>query len=373
MISKDFYEVLLKSDISFFTGVPDSLLKSILAYITDNTSEENNIVAANEGSAIGIGIGYHLATNKIPLIYMQNSGLGNSINPLLSLADKLVYSIPMILLIGWRGEPGQKDEPQHVKQGEVTLDILDKIKIKYIIMDKDSSKSEISEIINFAKEKSVPVAIVVRKSTFESYSLKKENSNSFPLTREEAINRIVNLIDKKTIIVSTTGMCSRELYEIRREDRDLDFLTVGGMGHASQIAFGIAIKKKDYQVICIDGDGSSIMHFGGIATIGINKPNNFKHFLINNGVHGSVGNQLTNSFNIDYVNTIKAFGYEEVDSCHDSEQVNKAIKKSLNNDKLTFLEIKVNTNFRKELGRPKTSPIQNKIRLMNKILPSNER
>ena len=373
MISKDFYEVLIKSGVSFFTGVPDSLLKSVLAYITDNTQEANNIVAANEGSAIGIGIGYHLATNKIPLIYMQNSGLGNSINPLLSLADKLVYSIPMIMLIGWRGEPGHRDEPQHVKQGAVTLDILDTMKIKYIVIDEKSSLHDISEIINFAKEKLVPVAIVVRNSTFEHYSLKKENSNNYPLTREEAINRIVNLINKKTIIVSTTGMCSRELYEIGRKDKDLDFLTVGGMGHASQIAFGIALKKEDYQVICIDGDGSSIMHFGGIATIGINRPNNFKHFLINNGVHGSVGNQLTNSFAIDYVSTIKAFGYEEVNSCYESAQVNKAIKKSLNSNKLSFLEIKVNTNFRKELGRPKTSPIQNKIKLMNKILPSHER
>ena len=197
MKPKDFYDTLIKSDINFFTGIPDSLLKSILAYITEKSNSKNNIISANEGSAVSIGIGYHLATNKTPLIYMQNSGLGNSINPLLSLADKLVYSIPMILLIGWRGQPGNKDEPQHKKQGKVTLSMLDAMKIKYIIIDKNSSLKGVSKIINFAKNNSEPVAIVVKKSTFENYILKKEIGNKYSLTREEALNKIVSKIQKK--------------------------------------------------------------------------------------------------------------------------------------------------------------------------------
>ncbi len=372
MKPKDFYDTLIKSDINFFTGIPDSLLKSILAYITEKSNSKNNIISANEGSAVSIGIGYHLATNKTPLIYMQNSGLGNSINPLLSLADKLVYSIPMILLIGWRGQPGNKDEPQHKKQGKVTLSMLDAMKIKYIIIDKNSSLKGVSKIINFAKNNSEPVAIVVKKSTFENYILKKEISNKYSLTREEALNKIVSKIQKKTIIVSTTGMCSRELYEIKRKENYFDFLTVGGMGHASQIALGIALKKKKHQVVCIDGDGASIMHLGGLTTIGINKPNNFKHILLNNGVHGSVGNQPTNSFNIKFSNALKAFGYDKVDSCSKISDIDKKILELLNSKNLSFLEIKINTTFRENLGRPNSTPIDNKMKLMEKISSKNE-
>ena len=367
MKPKDFYNTLKNSKINFFTGIPDSLLKNVLAYITDHTKKENNLIVANEGSAIAAGIGYHLATNKVPLIYMQNSGLGNSINPLLSLADKLVYSIPMILLIGWRGEPGIKDEPQHKKQGLVTLSILDTIKIRYVVIDKNSSPKQMIKIINYAKKNSQPVAIVAKKSTFEGYLPKKIMHYDYPLKREEALNMIVNSIKNKTIIVSTTGMCSRELYEIKRKDNDLDFLTVGGMGHASQIALGIALKKPNYEIVCIDGDGSSIMHLGGMTTIGINKLNNFKHILLNNGVHGSVGNQPTNSFRINFSKLAKVLGYEEVYNCFKTADVNNKINQILKSKKLAFLEIKINTRFRENLGRPKSSPLKNKIKLMKKI------
>ena len=242
---QDFYNELLKNDITFFAGVPDSLLKDICAYITSHTPREKNIITANEGGAIALGAGYYLATNKIPLIYMQNSGIGNAVNPLLSLADKDVYSIPMILLIGWRGEPQTKDEPQHVKQGRVTPELLKGMEIPLQIMDE---KSDYEEIINNsvkkAKEILAPVAILVRKNTFDSFLLNQSENNSYELTREKALEEVLQFIPKNSVIVSSTGMLSRELFELRekhKQSHKTDFLTVGSMGHTSQIALGIAL------------------------------------------------------------------------------------------------------------------------------------
>jgi len=249
---QDFYNELLKNDIAFFAGVPDSLLKDICAYITSHTPREKNIITANEGGAIALGAGYYLATNKIPLIYMQNSGIGNAVNPLLSLADKEVYSIPMILLIGWRGEPQTKDEPQHVKQGRVTPKLLKSMEIPFQIMD---GKSNYEKIINYtvkkAKEILAPVAILVRKNTFDSFLLNPCENNIYELTREKALEEVLQFIPKNSVIVTSTGMLSRELFELRekhKQSHKTDFLTVGSMGHTSQIALGIALGRPEKQV-----------------------------------------------------------------------------------------------------------------------------
>ena len=368
MIVSELFKELSDLDIDFYTGVPDSLLKNFISYISENIPSQNHIVAANEGSAIGLSIGYFLSTGKIPLVYMQNSGLGNAINPLLSLADKLVYSVPMILLIGWRGEPDIYDEPQHKKQGIVTLEILDAIGIPYIVIDNNSKISEIREIILNARKDRITVAIVVKKSTFEAYNDKVKPYNKYEISREEAIHSLVSKIKKETIIVSTTGMASRELFEIKRPDSDLDFLTVGGMGHAAQIALGIANQIKNREVVCIDGDGAAIMHLGSLVTIGTQKPNNFRHILLNNGVHGSVGNQPSNGHLIDFIGIAKAVGYENTSICYKKNLLNDAIYKTLNSNKLSFLEIKINTAYRKDLGRPTTKPEENKKSLMKRIL-----
>lgn len=368
---KNFYDTLASYGIEFFTGVPDSLLKSFCAYITDN-EEKNNIIAANEGNAIGIAAGYYLSSGKIPLVYMQNSGVGNAINPLVSLADKLVYKIPMLLLIGWRGEPNKKDEPQHKKQGLITLELMETLGISYEVISSETFDNEIKDKIKkaykYMKDTSEPYAIIVRKGTFEEYnSMSISNKNNFELTREDSIEIIVSEINEGSVIVSTTGMASRELFEVREkrnEEHKKDFLTVGSMGHASQIALGIALNKKNSKVYCLDGDGALIMHLGGMAIIGNQDVNNYIHIAINNGAHDSVGGQKTVGLDINLLDIAKACGYKKCYSCESENDLRRCLKEINTINELTFLEIKVKSGARKDLGRPTTSPIENKNMLM---------
>ena len=326
---KNFYSKLQKNGIDFFAGVPDSLLKNICAYITANTPAEKNIITANEGAAVALGAGYHLATNKIPLIYMQNSGIGNAVNPLMSLADKEVYSIPMILLIGWRGEPGVKDEPQHIKQGRVSSTLLDSMEIPYKILDENSDYTIIiDESVKTAINTSAPVAILVRKGTFDSFSLKQENNEEPELTREEALEQILPFIPKDAVIVSTTGMLSRELFELRdkyQQSHQTDFLTVGSMGHTSQIALGIALAKPDKQVYCLDGDGSAIMHLGSYAVAGSIALENLKIIVFNNGAHDSVGGQPTIGRTINFPGFAEAAGLKSFGTVQTITDINNVL------------------------------------------------
>lgn len=362
MIScKDFYELLTEKGIDFFTGVPDSLLKDFNAYIMDNSN--NHIITANEGNAIAMATGYHLATGKTPLVYMQNSGHGNAINPLTSLADKDVYSIPMILLIGWRGEPGNQDEPQHIKQGKVTINILESLEIPYTIMP-DSLENL---TLNVSKLSS-PYALVVKKGTFEPYTLKNKLETLYDSKREDAIKLIVNSLAEKDIIVSTTGKTSRELFEYREEKRqghERDFLTVGSMGHSSSIAMSIALQKKERQVYCLDGDGALIMHMGSLAVIGQQRPKNFRHIVFNNGCHESVGGQPTAGFYIDIPAIAKACGYNLVMRAEKPEEIKEKLKLLKNSEGPALLEIRINNSSRSDLGRPTTTPKENKEKFMD--------
>lgn len=361
---------LQKKSIDFFTGVPDSLLKPFCNYITNALDESSHIIAANEGSAVAIAAGYHLATGKIGVVYMQNSGLGNAINPLISLVDSKVYQIPMILIIGWRGEPGKPDEPQHIRKGMITRELLKVLGIKYQIMpqeQKDLEKS-IEKAAAYCKKEKKPFALLVRKNTFTELPLKKGGSKN-PLLREEALEAILNLIDKKSAIISTTGKLSREVYEIRErknQEHRTDFLTVGSMGHCSQIALGAAISSKK-EIYCLDGDGAALMHMGGLATIGALKPKNLKHILFNNGVHESVGGHPTTNQEIDFTKIAKATGYKLVLSAKTKKQIEESIKKIQKSKVLSFLEIKIKPGARKDLGRPKLSPRETK-RLFQKFL-----
>ena len=298
--TKLFFQNLVENNIEFFTGVPDSLLNSICSYITDNVSSKKHIIAANEGNALALGIGYYLASGKLPLIYLQNSGLGNIVNPLLSLADPDVYSVPMLLMIGWRGEPNATDEPQHKKQGRVTLKLLEAMEVPYQVLSIDTSDDQAKEIINKASKEALknnaPFAIVIKKNTFSEYKIKKDKMVNSLLFREDAIKIIVDNLDDKDIVVSTTGFASRELFEYReklKQGHNKDFLTVGGMGHANQIALGIAMQKPNRRVLCLDGDGSTLMHMGSLGISGNVECNNFKHIIFNNGAHDSVGGQPT--------------------------------------------------------------------------------
>ncbi len=362
---KLFYDELLNAGIDFYTGVPDSLLKDICAYITDIVPKEKNIIAANEGGAVGLAMGYSMATSKIPLVYMQNSGFGNVINPLLSLADNKVYGIPMLLLVGWRGEPNVKDEPQHVKQGEVSEKLLQTLDLPYSIIS--SETKNISKLINDAvyemKRKQSPFVILVRKGTFTKYKLKNELVTHFDLNREDAIKEIIKKLKKNDIIVSTTGKTSREVFEYRVEINDThekDFLTVGGMGHANQIALGIAIAKPNRNVYCLDGDGAVLMHAGSMGIIGDLAPKNLKHIVINNGAHDSVGGQPTIGFKIDFASIANGFNYNNTFLIQNISEFDKVFEKFTDSLGPSFLEIKVNKGARENLGRPTISPKNNK-------------
>jgi len=367
---EQFYNLLKENSIDFFTGVPDSLLKNICAYISDIVSKENHIIAANEGGAVALGAGYHLATGKIPFIYMQNSGMGNATNPLLSLVDKKVYGIPMLLMIGWRGEPGIKDEPQHIKQGEVTTTLLESMDIPYEIIPDNFKKTKliIEESINYVKKNNCPLALVIRKNTFEPYKLQNTLTMDFEMTREDAIKILVDSLNNDDIIISTTGKTSRELFEYREElkqGHEKDFLTVGSMGHTSQIALGIALQKPNKQVFCFDGDGAIIMHTGTLGIIGSLAPKNYKHIIFNNGAHDSVGGQPTIAHNVDFNAIANGFNYKKVFVADDKKSLVENIIKLKDSEGPVLLEIKVNKGARKNLGRPTLTPIENKNNFMN--------
>ena len=367
-----FYNTLVKNKIHFFTGVPDSLLKDFCAYVTDYNNESSHIIAANEGSSIAIGIGSYLSTGNIPLIYMQNSGFGNSINPLLSLADPKVYSVPMLIMIGWRGEPNVKDEPQHVKQGEISEELLKTLSIPYIVLSHESEKIEeiIKDSIDTINKRKTPFVFLVKKNTFSEYKLKSEIKTNFQLNREDAIKYIVNKLDSEDIVVSTTGKASRELFEYREEigqTHERDFLTVGGMGHANQIALGIAINKPDRKIFCIDGDGAVLMHTGAVSTIGDIAPKNFRHIIINNGSHDSVGGQSTVGFKINFSKVFEGFNYKNIFKADSLKSLNEIFDDFSRKKGPNVLEILVNKGSRNNLGRPTKTPIENKESFINFI------
>lgn len=365
-----FYNELKKEEIDFFVGVPDSLLKNFCSFVDDNIEKDNHIIAANEGNAISIASGYHLATKKIPVVYMQNSGLGNCINPLTSLADKEVYSIPMLLIIGWRGEPGKKDEPQHLKQGRITREQLKILDIDYFVIDENTDeKSCLEKVIKRINKNSSPVAILVRENTFKKYKLKNKQKTIYKLKREEAIEEIINLSNDSDIFISTTGKTSRELYEIRKNkgDAQKDFLTVGSMGHVSSIALGVAIGLKKQRVICLDGDGSLIMHLGSLPIIGAISPKNLIHIILNNCAHESVGGQPTVANEIDFEKLSSALNYKNFFQSSNVKQINDCWSQLIDSEGPSLFLINIKSSSRKDLGRPESSPIENKESFMEFI------
>jgi phosphonopyruvate decarboxylase len=365
-----FIELLAERNTGFFTGVPDSLLKNLCAYITDHIDKEHAIIAINEGAATALAVGHYLATGKIPVVYMQNSGLGNAVNPLLSLVDKEIYNIPLLLLIGWRGMPGAKDEPQHVKQGRVTAPLLDCMEIKHEILSKNASKiaGQIDDAYVYMQTSNEPFAFIIEKDTFEDYTLQKTVSSNYELTRERAIQLVIDSMNEDAIVVSTTGMISRELFEFREKQgqgHDRDFLSVGSMGHASHIALGIAQTKKDRRVYCFDGDGAVLMHLGALAAIGTIKPDNYVHVVFNNGAHDSVGGQPTVALDIDLCQVALSCGYQSAFSVERETDLQAILDATKEKPGLLFLEIKVKKGARKDLGRPTTTPVQNKTAFMD--------
>ncbi len=355
-----FHGWLCDGGVSFFAGVPDSLLKDYCAYVTDHMPARRHVITANEGGAVALAMGHHLATGGVAVVYMQNSGLGNSVNPLTSLADDAIYGIPMLLVIGWRGEPGHPDEPQHVHMGRITRAMLDALGVPHAILPADAAAAEplVRGLLAEAVAASSPRALVVRDGTFAKYTLKQAADEPYPMTREEAIAILLEAIAPEDIVVSTTGKPSRELYELRerRGEPHRDLLIVGGMGHASQIALGVALEQPDRRVWCIDGDGAAIMHLGGLSTIGALAPHNYKHVVLNNAAHDSVGGQPTTGFAIDLCAIARACGYASASCSADAASLRAGAAALAAATAPSLLEVRIRRGARSDLGRPEMTP-----------------
>lgn len=364
ILDSNFVSIL---DSEFYTGVPDSLLKSLCNYLIEKFGSNKNrhVIAANEGNAVALAAGYHLATNKVPVVYLQNSGEGNILNPVASLLSDKIYSIPTIFVIGWRGEPGIKDEPQHIMQGIITLDILKVLDIEYFVLTKDIEIDEFQKVMDGFKEKlsvGKQVAFVISKEAL-TYDKKISYANNYKIGREDALKKIVEYAEDD-IIISTTGKISRELFEIREKNHQshkTDFLTVGSMGHTSSIALGIALQKPDKRIWCIDGDGALLMHMGSLAVIGANSPKNFVHVVLNNEAHESVGGMPTVANAVNFSEIARACNYAHTSSINDFKNLDEELTYIKNHKQLTFVEVKVSIGSRKDLGRPTTSPSENKL------------
>lgn len=354
----------------FYTGVPDSQLKALCNYLMCiyGIDPKHHIIAANEGNCTALAAGYHLATGKVPVVYLQNSGEGNIINPIASLLNDNVYAIPVIFVIGWRGEPGIHDEPQHIYQGKVTIKLLEDMDIATFVIGKETTEEELKakmeeyrHILNSGKD----VAFVIRKGALTD-APKYEYKNDNPMSREEIIQHIVSVSGEDPII-STTGKASRELFETRvanGQSHKYDFLTVGSMGHSSSIALGVAINKPDKCVWCIDGDGAVLMHMGSMAVLGANKPNNLIHIVINNGAHETVGGMPTVAGNVNLTEIANACGYSNAVCVDSFEALDRELNVAKNRNSLSFIEVKCSIESRGDLGRPTTTAIENKQSFM---------
>ena len=359
---------ILGSD--FYTGVPDSQLKALCNYLmnTYGIDPHHHIIAANEGNCAALAAGYHLATGRIPVVYMQNSGEGNIINPAASLLNEKVYAIPVIFVIGWRGEPGVHDEPQHIYQGEVTVKLLDDMGIASFILSKDTTEEELAakmEDFRGLLSQGKDVAFIIRKGALE-YAETVDYSNSSTMIREEIIRHIINISGEDPII-STTGKASRELFELREangQSHGYDFLTVGSMGHSSSIALGVALNKPGQHIWCIDGDGAVLMHMGAMAVLGANNPRNLTHIVINNSAHETVGGMPTVAGQIDLPAIARACGYPHAVSVSDYDALDRALTEARDCGELTFIEARSALGARADLGRPTTTALENKQNFM---------
>ena len=351
---KTLINLLKKNNSNFFTGVPDSVLKE-LCYLLKHKSKKKHIIATSEGAAVSMGIGHYLSTKNVPCIYMQNSGLSNALNPLISIAHEKVYSIPLILIIGWRGSPKIKDEPQHNVKGKITERILKLLNIKYTIIRINNDLKRFDKQIKIAKKKNTIVACLIEQRTFEK--VKKENNKKdfYKLDKEFFLKTLLQTLEKNTKIISSTGYNSRELMHLRNKykiKKSSDFYMVGGMGHTSSVALGYSLFSKK-KTICIDGDGSFLMHLGSIKTIGTFGNKNLKYILLNNNSHDSVGGQSTYANDINFKKLSNSLGFKNFYSIKNDRNLKKNIQKFLKGNNLSFLEVKVSNSKIKNLPRPK--------------------
>ena len=365
-----FYEEAVELGIGLFCGVPDSLLKEFCACLQDLCDSREHVVVSNEGAGVALAAGCHLASGELGLVYMQNSGLGNAVNPLVSLTSQDVYGIPLLLMVGWRGEPGTNDEPQHLLQGRTTLSLLDDLEIGYRVLPTDTEEAILClrEAAQSATSRSCPEAIIVRRDTFESYPRDAIVATPYEMVREQAVTLIVDQLGPTDLVIATTGGTSRELHEIRRSNRvessEQDFLVVGSMGHSSQIALGIALKQPDRRVYCLDGDGALIMHMGSLAVVGGLAPENLAHVVLNNGCHESVGGQPTVGLEIDIPAIAAACGYRYTRSVTTVAELQLSLAELSTTTGPALIEVRISQGSRQDLGRPKGLPQESKNSFM---------
>lgn len=364
-----FVDKLADLGVTMFTGVPDSLLKSFGTQVMATVPRDRHIIAANEGSAVGLALGYHLRTGEVPLVYLQNSGFGNTVNPLLSLADRDVYGVPMVLLVGWRGQPGVKDEPQHVTQGRVQQALVDALDLPSAVLPDDPAQADgvLTAAVDAARAGSTPFVLLVPKDTFGPADASLPTTTASLPSREAALQALVDAIGDGPLVVSTTGMLSRELFEHRQAtdvDGSGDFLTVGGMGHASSIALGVAMAEPDREVWCLDGDGALLMHLGSLAVIADHAPPTFLHVVFNNGVHDSVGGQPTSVGVVDVPATAQALGYRHAVATDDLERLPELVAELRRHGGPSLLELHVAPGNRPGIGRPTRTPAEAKAAFM---------
>ena len=368
-----FFQNLTALGIRFYAGVPDSLLKNICAYITDHVDATHHLITPNEGNAVALAAGHYLATGDIPLVYMQNSGLGNAVNPLTSLSDPEVYAIPMLLLIGWRGQPGVKDEPQHVKMGRINPAVLETLEIPQAVLSADwqTAQQQLQTAVRTIRETSAPYALLVPDGVFENYKLQHApEAITNGLSREAAIEIAATHLPPEAVVVATTGKISRELYEVRERQSQghaRDFLTVGSMGHASQIALGIALSQPGRPVFCFDGDGAVLMHMGALAAVGSSGCKNLVHIVFNNWAHESVGGQPTVGDRIHLPRIAEACGYQAAYRAHSGEELKSMLALAETEEGPVLLEVLVEKGSRADLARPKEKPVENKRLFMQTL------
>ncbi len=350
-----FVETLEEAQIDFFTGVPDSYLNGFNNYLKYNIPPERNVITANEGNAIALAAGHYFATGRTALVYMQNSGLGNCVNPLLSLADKAVFSVPMVLLIGWRGEPGTRDatREQHTMQGKLTMPMLNAMEIPYRILSEESACSDAAWAAMEARRISGPVALIAPNGVMTEKK-KNQSDDCYPMSREQAIAVLLEEMPEDTIFVATTGRATRELYcqrKLRGEGHGKDFLNIGSMGHASSVAMGLALAKPDRKVVCLDGDAAAMMHMGAMTMVSKLPLKNYIHVVLNNGAHESVGGQPSSGHKIRFTTIARGCGYDTPDGpvINDME-LRKEIARCLKSDKASFLDVRIHSGIRSDLG-----------------------
>jgi phosphonopyruvate decarboxylase len=370
--TQELWSLFKEEGLTFYTGVPDSTFKGWMRFLEqENGKQLTHIIASNECEAVAIATGYYLASGRVGTVYMQNAGEGKIVNPLTSLCDPEVYSIPMLLMIGWRGQPGEKDVPQHWKMGKITLALLEVLEVPYRILTNNSEETAtiVKKLLNIANSQHRPVALIIPQKVISDLKTPLPEKLKFPLFREEAMKIVLQHLKGSEAIIATTGYTSSELFEYRVSQNDIphDFYTVGSMGCSPAIAFGVALQQPSKKVIIFDGDGSLLMQMGSLATIGYYRPPNLYHILFDNEVYDSTGGQPTVSKSISFSQMALACGYKSVDEVSTSEEIIQTILNLLSKEGPVFLTIKVNQGARVDLEHPTRTPIQNKTAFMKHI------